>query len=218
MLHRIAYIIEKEFKLEWRHRSALGGIVLYAFATVFVCFLTFKNMIQPPVWNALFWIILLFSAINSIAKSFMSESQGRQLYFYTLFDPREVLLGKIIYNSLFLGSVALVTLLVYSLFIGNPVQSLFQFLLCLILGSFAFASVLTIVSSIASKTNGNLSLMAVLSFPMLIPLLITIIKASKNAMDGIDFSVNFPYLTVLVLVNAIVVMLGYILFPYLWRN
>jgi heme exporter protein B len=60
--------------------------------------------------------------------------------------------------------------------------------------------------------------MAVLSFPMLLPSLMTIMKASKNAVDGIDPSVSYPYWLILIMLNVVVVSLGFLLFPYLWRD
>jgi heme exporter protein B len=60
--------------------------------------------------------------------------------------------------------------------------------------------------------------MAILAFPILIPLLITLIRLSKNALDGLDFSVSYTYIVVLLAINVIVVVLAYLLFPYLWRD
>jgi heme exporter protein B len=214
----IKFLIQKEVKQELRQKFALGGIVLYVVSTVFVCYLSFRSIIDKPTWNALFWIILLFGAINAVAKSFLQESKGRQLYYYTLVSPQAVILSKIIYNSLLLLLLSIICFFVYSLFIKSLVDDIPFFLLSLLIGSIGFASVLSMVSAIASKTNNNFSLMAILSFPMLIPLLLSLIKVSKNAVDGLDRSLSFPYFGVLLLINGMVIMLSYLLFPYLWRD
>jgi heme exporter protein B len=80
------------------------------------------------------------------------------------------------------------------------------------------SSVLTLVAAIASRSNGNLTLMAVLGFPVIIPLLLTLIRFSKNAIDGIDFSLNLPYALGVVAINVIVIALAWILFPFLWKE
>ena len=90
-------LIRKEFLMEWRSKYALNGILIYVFATVFICYLSFKK-IDPITWNALFWIILLFTSINAIAKSFMQENRSRYLYYYTIVNPAALILSKIIYN------------------------------------------------------------------------------------------------------------------------
>jgi heme exporter protein B len=214
----IKHLIAKELKQELRQKYALGGILLYMVSTVFVCYLSFRNIIDKPTWNALFWIILLFGSINAVAKSFIQESKGRQLYFYTLVSPQAVIISKILYNSLLMLLLSLVCFLVYSLFIKNLVDDIPYFILTLVMGSIGFASVLSMVSAIASKTNSNFSLMAILSFPMLIPLLLSLIKVSKNAVDGLDRSLSTPYFGVLLLINLMVILLSFVLFPYLWRD
>src|SRR3972149_9790280 len=100
MLKEISALIQKEILLEWRQRYALGGMFLYVVTTVFVCFLSFKNVIDANAWNALFWIIILFASINASAKSFLQESKGRLLYYYTINSPQAFILSKVIYNSL----------------------------------------------------------------------------------------------------------------------
>ena len=214
----IKYLIAKEIKQELRQKFALGGILLYVISTVFVCYLSFRSIIDKPTWNALFWVILLFGSINAVAKSFIQENKGRQLYYYTLVSPQAVILSKVIYNSLLMLVLSIVCFFVYSLFIKSLVDDIPFFLLTLVFGSIGFASVLSMVSAIASKTNSNFSLMAILSFPMLIPLLLSLIKVSKYAVDGLDRSLSYPYFGVLLLINMMVILLSYLLFPYLWRD
>jgi heme exporter protein B len=114
--------------------------------------------------------------------------------------------------------IALLAYVIYSLFIGDLVQDHLMFFVALMLGSTGFALILTLMSAIASKTDNNLSLMAILSFPVQLPFLMTLIKFSKNAVDGLDPSVSYGLITVLVLIIVIVLTLSYILFPYLWRD
>ncbi|OFY83105.1 MAG: ABC transporter permease [Bacteroidetes bacterium RIFCSPLOWO2_12_FULL_35_15] len=207
----------KELKLEMRNKYALGGILLYVVSTVFVCYLSFKKIIDPRTWNALFWIILLFASINAVAKSFISETRGKLLYLYTLVSPQAVILSKIIYNSFLLILLSSLCLFVYTLFVGNIIQDIQLFFVTLLLGSFGFSSLLTMVSAIASKSSNNFTLMAILSFPIMIPLLMVLLKLSKNAIDGLE-QWDTNYLIVLVFLNVIIVALSYLLFRYLWRD
>ncbi|HEY0030921.1 MAG TPA: heme exporter protein CcmB [Bacteroidia bacterium] len=215
--NQIKYLVIKELKLEMRNKYALGGILLYVVSTVFVSYLSFRKIVTPATWNALFWIILLFASINAIAKSFISETKGKLLYLYTIASPQAVILSKIIYNSLLLMVLSGLCLLVYTVFIGNIIQDLPLFLLTLLLGSFGFSSLLTMVSAIASKANNNFTLMAILSFPIIIPLLMVLIKLSKNAIDGLE-RWDLNYLLVLLFLNVIIIALSYVLFRYLWRD
>lgn len=214
-------LIKKEIRIEWRQKYALNGILLYLASTIFVCYMSFNlkaGVIQPITWNALFWIIILFTAVNSISKSFIQESQGRLLYIYTLAKAENIILAKVIYYALLMIALSIVGFTLYSFIMGNPIQDLTIFLLTTILGSLGLASALTLLSGIASKGQNSSSLVAVLSFPVIIPLLLVLIKCSKNAIDGIERSLYYDDLGILFAINTIIIAVSYMLFPYLWRS
>jgi heme exporter protein B len=218
MLKEIPILIKKELQQEWKQKFSFSGILLYVVSTIFVSYLCFKVIDNILVWNALFWIIMLFAATNAVAKSFIQENKGRLLYLYSLASPQGIIIAKTLYNSLLLSIIGIFNYLFFSLLLGDLVQDKTLFLITILLGSMGFAIVLTMVSAIASKTNNTGSLMAILAFPILIPLLITLIRLSKNALDGLDLSVSYTYIVVLLAINVIVVVLAYLLFPYLWRD
>jgi len=213
----VASLIRKEILLEWRFKYAINGILLYVVSTVFVCYQAFKS-VDPTTWNALFWIILLFASVNASNKSFVQESPNRQLYYYTIASARAVILSKISYNMLVMLLLSAIAYLVYSIIFQNPLGDPALYLLVVILGSIGFAGVFTMVSGISAKAGNNSTLMAILSFPIVIPLLLVLIKVSKNAMDGLDRSVSLDELIVLVAINIITVAISLVLFPYLWRD
>ena len=214
---QVKNLIIKEITLEWRSKYALNGILLYVVSTVFVCFLSFKST-PPLVWNALFWIIMLFAAINAIAKSFMQESKGRLLYYYQIASPQAIIISKIIYNILLMILMSVIALFFYSLVFQNNVGDQFLYFVAVMLGAISFSLVFTMISAIASKADNNGTLMAILSFPIIVPLLILIIKLSKNAMDGLDRSVSLDDIGMVVTVNILVMAVSLLLFPYLWRD
>lgn len=221
LFKEILYLIRKDLVLEWRQKYALNGMLLYVGSVVFVCYLSFgmrSNILVAPVWNAMLWIILLFVSVNAIAKSFMQENRGRLLYFYSIVSPQGIILAKIIYNTLLMLLLAIICFVFYGFVLGNPVEDVPMFLLSILLGAVGFSTSLTMISSIASKAANSSTLMAVLSFPVIVPMLLMLIKMSKNAMDGLDRSASFDELLTLLAINMIVITVSYILFPYLWRS
>ena len=221
LLQEVIYLMQKDFVLEWRQKYAFNGMLLYVGSTVFICYLSFGlrgGTLGVPVWNALFWIILLFTSVNAIAKSFMQENKGRLLYLYTLVSPQGVILAKIVYNTCLMLVLALLCYLFYAVVIGNPVQDDGMFLVSILLGAVGFSTSLTMISGIAAKASNSSTLMAILSFPVIIPMLLMLMKMSKNAIDGLERAASTDELTTLLAINAIVVTVSYILFPYLWRN
>jgi heme exporter protein B len=218
LFHQIKFLIRKEIMLEWRSRYALNGILLYVVSTVFVCYLSFREINNLPTWNALFWIIMLFASVNAITKSFIQESRGRQLYYYTITGPQAIIISKIIYNIFLMLLLSIIALGFYTLVFKNPVGDPLFYMISVLLGSVSFASVFTMISGIASKSGAGGSLMAILSFPLVIPLLIVLIKLSKNALDGLDRSVSVNEIAILLAINVIVVTTSLLLFPFLWRD
>ncbi|WP_276498260.1 heme exporter protein CcmB [Pontibacter litorisediminis] len=221
MFKEILYLIRKDLVLEWRQKYALNGMLLYVGSVVFVCYLSFgmrPNILVAPVWNAMLWIILLFVSVNAIAKSFLQENRGRLLYFYSIVSPQGIILAKIIYNTLLMLLLAIICFVFYGFVLGNPVEDVPMFLLSILLGAIGFSTSLTMISSIASKAANSSTLMAILSFPVIVPMLLMLIKMSKNAMDGLARSASLDELLTLLAINMIVVTVSYILFPYLWRS
>src|SRR5690625_1837277 len=96
---QVKTLIHKDIKLEWRSKFAINSIVLYVVSTVFVCYQSFHSL-HPEVWNALFWISLLFASVNAMSRSFHSESSGKQLYYYSIASLQAIILAKMVYNSL----------------------------------------------------------------------------------------------------------------------
>jgi heme exporter protein B len=214
----LAQLLKKEFLLEFRQRSTLAGILVYIVATVFISALSFKKIIHPTVWNSLFWVIFMFITVNVSGKSFIQETKGRALYNYLYYQPRHFILSKIFYNMILTTVLSLLTFFFYSWFVGSMVEDMAMFLMALLFSSSAFSGVLSLMSAISSKTNGNMSLMAILSFPVLMPLLLVSIKLSKHAIDGLAWSVSYNYLLILIMLNFVVIALATLLFSYLWRE
>ncbi|MFM7767915.1 MAG: heme exporter protein CcmB [Bacteroidota bacterium] len=217
-MNRLWKLIALEFSHEFRQKNALAGTFIYVLATVFVSYLAFRRIVDVPTWNALFWIIMLFAAVNAVARSFMQESAGVRLHYYFLASPLGVVFSRILYNSILLLSIGIISLGAFLVFLGGNIQDMAGFLLGLLLGSMGLASILTMTSAIASRAGNSPTLMAILSFPVLIPFLMVLIRYWKNTIDGIAWTVNGSYALVMAALTGLVYALTYILFPYLWRD
>jgi heme exporter protein B len=157
-------------------------------------------------------------ATTAISKSFHQESTNRQFYYYFLCKPEEIIFSKIIYNALVVSFLGLLCLAFYLLVLGNPIADLGLFIFNLVIGSVGFSSTLTLVSGITQKAGNSTTLMAILGFPIILPLLLMLIKVSRNAIDGLPWSDSQDELLVLGALNLVVLACSYILFPYLWRS
>lgn len=214
----IIHLLKKEFLTEFRHKISLNSIFLYLTSTVFIIYLIFNQLEELKSWVALYWIILIFAATNASVNSFRLESGRQFYYYYGLVKPIPLILSKMIFNALLIELIALLAYGLIALLIGNPIQNISLFLLVITLGSLAISSILTLVSAIASKTGQNSSLTAILAFPILLPVLLTAIKASLLTGLGFGWDECQSYLLSLVALNVIIAVLSLLLFPYLWRS
>jgi heme exporter protein B len=213
----VPILLRKEFLLEFRQRYAISGIVLYVFSMVFVVYVS-SVKVNPNVWNILFWLIVLFASINAVVKSFVQESGSRQLYYYQIADPVAILFSKILYNALLLLTLSVLAFGVYALVAGNPVKDMGLFAGVLFLGSSGFSIAFTFISAIAARANNSATLMAILSFPVILPILLTLMRLSSIALRLMQDTSYIKDIYNLLAIDAILLALTYVLFPYVWRD
>jgi heme exporter protein B len=209
-------LIKKDLLLEVRQQYSFYGILLYIMATIFVLYMTIREP-EAKVWNGLFWVIQLFICINAVAKSFLQETRGRMLYFYSIVNPRDFILAKLVFNSVLMLLMSFLSILLFSLFLGNPVQKILPFIGLVLLGGWSLSLVFTFLSAIAAKAQQNAAIMAILGFPIIIPQLMLLMQLSNTVFSdktGIAFSTLF----LIVALDVLVVMLAVILFPFLWKD
>jgi heme exporter protein B len=221
IMHSILALIRKEFVLELRRKSVISGLGLYLFSLVFICYLTFnlrQNSISPTTWSALFWLTILFSVVNSVAKSFIGEKKGTLIYYYSVASPQHIIVSKFIYNTILCLLISALGFVLFAVFIFNPVQDVATFFAGLLLTSIGFSSSLSFISGIAAKANNSNVLMAVMSFPVVISILLMAVRLTKNTLDGLDPSVSSDEILNLVAINCISGALAFVLFPYIWRS
>jgi heme exporter protein B len=215
----IVSLIKKELLLEFRQKSTIGGVIVYVIGTIFVSALCFKGKLDKPTWNALFWVITLFTSVTISGKSFLKETGGQALFNFLHYSPIQFIVAKILYNMLFMLVLSFITFFFYAFFIKNEVENLGLFFIVLILASTGLAAILSLMSAIASKASGNFAIMSILSFPVLMPLILVVIRISKQAVDGIEWAaVGFSFIGILVALNVLTITLSFLLFPYLWRD
>lgn len=172
---------------------------------------------ESKVWNGLFWVIQLFVCINAVAKSFLQESRGRMLYFYSITSPANFVLSKLLFNSILMLAMSLLSLLLFSLFLGNPMQKAGQFVGLVLLGGWSLSLVFTFLAAIAAKAQQNAAIMAVLGFPIIIPQIILLMKLSNAAFAPL-LTISPTTVLLLIALDIMVILLAVILFPFLWKD
>lgn len=220
-MRAVRALIYKEFLIDWRDKQAWSSVLLYIIATIYVVYLAFQKIIEAETWNALLWVILLFTAFNVVSRTYDQDRNGRDIYLYAIASARQVFLSKTIYSGVFMLIAGLFASVCYSFFLPMPedFQSSASFYsTAIILGSIGLTSILSLISAIAWKTSANSGMIAILGFPVIIPLLIAIITYSEGIISGSSWSLLWVYALSLGLLTVLGIALGYVLFPYIWQD
>jgi len=219
MISRITALLKKDLLLELRQQHTFYGILLYIASTIFVLYLSMPESPEANVWNSLFWVIQLFVCVNTVAKSFLQENKGRMLYFYSITSPVEFIIAKLFFNIILMLIMSMVSLLLFFIFLDNPVTDSLRFTGIVLLGGTSISLVFTLMSAIAAKAQQNAALIAILGFPVILPQLLLLMRLSKAAFSEVFREGAVIQLSGLIgLMDVLVIVLAVILFPYLWKD
>jgi len=217
-MSKILTLLKKDFLLELRQQHTFFGILLYVASTIFVLYLAMGQP-ESTVYNGLFWMIQLFVCINAVAKSFMQESQGRMLYFYSVVSPVQFIIAKLIYSAVIMLLMVLLSLILFRFLLGNPMLNQLEFIGIACLGGLSLSLVFTLMSAIAAKAHQNAAIMAILGFPLIIPQLLLLIRLSRAALGEVFIEGAILQITLLLFgLDVLVVVLSVVLFPFLWKD
>lgn len=214
-------LIEKDIRSEVRTRYALNALVMFVVTAVATILFALRSD-NPSVelLSGMYWVVIFFTAMSGLSRIFVSEEErGTVLVLQLIASPSVVYFGKLLFNSvLTLLLTAAVTILYLLVFPGFVIKSYDIFFVTVLLGSLGFAASATIIAAIIAKAGARGTLYPVLSFPILIPLLMTVMNATTRALGGEPFVNAIGEFQVLV--GYLLVMVGgsYLLFDYVWKD
>ncbi len=210
-------LLRLEWRLEIRQGATLATVALFVLGSAYLFSLAF-GMLEPRLWNALFWLVLLFSATNAAAQQFRRELTYRYAYYHQLAPPLAHFAAKVSVSALLLFLIGLLNWLALALLFGHPVRDVGLFLLTLALAAIGLALVLGFVAVLTARARGGAGLLAVLAFPLLIPLLLTVVKLGAVALRLIQQTSTLKDVVLLGAVDLLAVGLAILLVPVVWRE
>ena len=216
-IRHIWTLFKKDLLLEVRQQYTFYGVLLYVASTIFVLYLAMGEP-EGPVWKGLFWMIQLFICVNAVAKSFLQEGRGRLLYFYSIAGARDFILSKLLFNALLMLLMSLVSLFLFMLMLGDPLSHLLSFVLLSCLGGVSLSLVFTFLAAIAARAQQSAALMAILGFPLIIPQLLLLNKASTIAFEDVLQGGLGSMIALIAALDLMIIALAVVLFPFLWKD
>lgn len=210
-------VFMKEWRCELRTRYALNTLALFAFTTLVVVSVGLGPLgsLGLTVLPVLLWVILLFSVAAGLPRTFVQEEETRTAVALRLAaTPSALFCGKLLYAlTLVLALEALITPL-FLVLTGLDVESPVALAAILAAGGYGLAAGSTLVAAIIAQARGKGTLFAVLSFPVLLPLLLMVVEVTRNAVAGDPAGVALPQL---LLYDGSVTVAALMLFPAVWN-
>lgn len=203
--------------LEVRQQYTFYGVLLYVASTIFVLHLAMWEP-EGPVWKGLFWMMMLFICVNAVAKSFLQEGKERLLYFYTIAGARDFILSKLLFNALLMVVMSLLSVGLFLLMLGDPTTQVWLFVLLSMLGGLSLSLVFTFLAAIAARAQQSAALMAIMGFPLVIPQLLLLNKASTVAFEPVLQGGFWSMILLTIGLDVLLVAMAIILFPFLWKD
>lgn len=212
-------VFTKEWRCELRTRYALNTVLLFALTTLVVVSISLGPLgaggaARETVLPTLLWLILLFSASAGLPRVFGGEEERHTaLALRLVATPSALFVGKLAYALTLFGLIAGLTAPLFVAVMQLGVAQPLALIAALAAGGYGLAAACTLVASIVGQARGQSTLFAVLAFPVLLPLLLLAIEATRAAIVGAPAS----SMTHLLLYDAAVTVVSLMLFPAIWN-
>ncbi|MFB0517477.1 MAG: heme exporter protein CcmB [Candidatus Neomarinimicrobiota bacterium] len=213
-------IFLKDLRLELRTRESLSAMVVFAAAVILLFAFAFDA--APTRFRSftpgLIWMTYFFAAVLGLLRTF---GQEKELEAYSLLlsapvDRSTIYLGKAAAFFLFLLAAQIVSLPLFGLFLDVPLLAAPAALaLIFVLADLAIAAVGILIAGMSLRSPAGETLLPILLFPLLTPLLIAATKATSAALARRPISEWDFWLMLLTTFFFLFVLAGTFIFDYI---
>lgn len=208
-------IVRKDLSAEFRSRELLSAMLVFSMLVILI--FNFALELEPntrkEVTAGVLWTTFAFAGTLGLNRSMAVEKDRGCLDGLLLapVDRSAIYFGKVISNLAFMFIVELIVLPIYSILYGinlfNP-----GLLLVILLGSIGYIGVGTLLASMAVQARTRDVLLPILLFPIVIPVLLSAVKASSGFLNGAPMTDIMPPLNLLIVYNLIFLAVAFMTF------
>ena len=210
-------VIWKDLAAEWRSREMVSAMLVFALLVIFIYnfALELNPQVRASLTSGILWVTLTFAGTLGLNRSMAVEKDRGCLDGLLLapVDRTAIFFGKTIGNMVFMLLVAAIIVPIYSVLYNvnmfNP-----GLIFIIILGSWGYVSVGTLLSSMAVQARTRDVLLPILLFPVIIPLLVAAVKASGGFLDGSPIADFVSWLNILVVYDLVFTAVAFMVFDY----
>jgi heme exporter protein B len=217
-LRKVWAIVWKDLLIELRTKEMLSSSFVLALLLVVIFHVSFDlrvdNMVA--VAPAVLWVTLVFAGTLELNRSLAAEIEESRMD-GLLLAPMErsaIYLGKVAGNLLFMTAAEAVILPIFSaVFDLNLLQPML--LLTVILGTTGFATVGTLLSTMAANTRAREVMLPVLLFPVLLPVVLSAVRLTAGILERVPGASLAPWLRLLIGFDIIFLVISFLTFDYI---
>lgn len=213
-------ICRKDFYSELRTRYAVNALIMFIIVVISVIkFSLGEEKLTSELHAGLLWIIIFFSNSNGLSRVFVAEEErGTSLALKLSASSKSVFLGKLIFNTALSFLINLFIVILFILITGLSIKNPGMFFLVIAAGNLGLSSVLTIIAALISKANSKGTLFPVLSFPLLLPLMLSAINSTWLSIEGADFDALAGDFQIIISFSIVVITASFLLFDFVWND
>lgn len=221
ILNPIYAIFLKELKLEFKTKISVNTVLLFVLVSIsLIVFSTSGIVIKEALQAAILWIVVFFTAMTSLSRVFIYEEERGTIDFLKLnAKSTNIYLGKLLFNiSLSLFTSIVIALFMFVFFNQFVIRTFSIFAVSLFLGSLSISSSTTILSAIITKASSKSSLLPILAFPILLPIILIAIDSTRLALEGWELSEAMSNFYMLFSYIGISTTVSVLLFDFIWQE
>ncbi len=213
-------VFRKDLRTELRSRYAVNALGMFVLsALLLVLFAVGQTSVSPRIQSALLWIVVLFSASIGLGRSFVSEEErGTVLLLQLNTRASMVFAGKLLFTLLLVVGLTAVAVGVFLVLLGVSVRSPGLLLATLALGALGLSGATTLLAALIARAARRGPLLPVLLLPVLTPLLISVVSATRKAFLGLPPVEAADELLTLTGFAGTTITAAFLLFDYVWQD
>ncbi len=187
LLRLVLVLLWKDVQLEWRSRDLVVSVLVFALLVlvVFNFALDLSSQRVTTLAPGILWVAFAFAGTLAMSRAFIREREqgGFEGLLLSPVGRDAIFLGKAAASLLFMLIVEAVLLPIFAALLNFSAIS-FSLILTIVLATVGFALVGTLFSAIAVQTRSREIMLPVLFFPVILPIIVAAVEASKLAIGG----------------------------------
>ncbi|MGA8942806.1 MAG: heme exporter protein CcmB [Thermoactinomyces sp.] len=216
-------IAGKDLKNELKTKQTIGIMLVFSALGVLVFSFAFDpvNSTVQAVIPGLVWVITIFSGLIGLNRSFVSELENDCLIGLRLapIDLTSIYIGKVIANLVMVSFVQVISIpLLFLLFGYRFAGSCFWFILVIFCGTYGFIVVGTFLAALAANAKNSEMLLPVLLLPLISPLMIAAVQATKAAVETASIGYAGSWLRLIAGYDLLFTAICFLLFEFVMED